>query len=132
MIYVFDNFTFDVDKRELRAGERVVELQPQVFDVLEFLLANRDRMVTKDELLAIVWHGRNVSDSTLASRINAVRSAIDDNGKDQRLIRTVLRKGFRFVGQAREVQTAADMSATRAGSSVENSVGTPLAFLSRL
>jgi DNA-binding winged helix-turn-helix (wHTH) protein len=76
VIYVFDNFTFDVDKRELRAGQRVVELQPQVFDVLEFLLANRDRMVTKDELLATVWHGRNVSDSTLASRINAVASGI--------------------------------------------------------
>lgn len=60
MIYVFDNFTFDVDKRELRAGKRVVELQPQVFDLLEFLLANRDRVVTKDELLATVWRGRNV------------------------------------------------------------------------
>jgi DNA-binding winged helix-turn-helix (wHTH) protein/pimeloyl-ACP methyl ester carboxylesterase len=129
VIYVFDNLTFDVDKRELRAGERIVELQPQVFDVLEFLLANRDRMVTKDELLATVWRGRNVSDSTLASRINAVRNAIDDNGKDQRLIRTVLRKGFRFVGQAREVQTtAANMSATRAGSSVKNSGGTTLAL----
>jgi DNA-binding winged helix-turn-helix (wHTH) protein len=54
VIYVFDNFTFDVDKRELRAGKRVVELQPQVFDLLEFLLANRDRVVTKDELLATV------------------------------------------------------------------------------
>jgi hypothetical protein len=92
------------------------------------LLANRDRVVSKEQLLATVWRGRNVSESTIASRINAVRSAIDDNGNDQRLIRTVLRKGFRFVGQAREVQTAADMSATSAGSSVENPVGTPLAL----
>jgi DNA-binding winged helix-turn-helix (wHTH) protein len=128
VIYVFDNFTFDVDKRELRAGKRVVELQPQVFDLLEFLLANRDRVISKEQLLATVWRGRNVSESTIASRINAVRSAIDDNGNDQRLIRTVLRKGFRFVGQAREVQTAANMSATRAGSSVENSAGTPPAL----
>ena len=98
MIYVFDDFTFDLDKRELRAGQRVIELQPQVFDVLQFLLANNDRVVGKDELLAAVWHGRIVSESTLASRINAARNAIGDNGDDQRLIRTVLRKGFRFVG----------------------------------
>ena len=103
-------------------------LQPQVFDLLEFLLANRDRVVTKDELLASVWRGRIVSESTVASRINAARSAIDDNGDDQRLIRTVLRKGFRFVGQTREVQTAADASTISTGSSVENPVGTPLAL----
>jgi DNA-binding winged helix-turn-helix (wHTH) protein/pimeloyl-ACP methyl ester carboxylesterase len=128
VIYVFDNFTFDVDKRELRSGERVVELQPQVFDLLEFLLANRDRVLTKDEIFATVWRGRNVSESTLASRINAARSAIDDNGSDQRLIRTVLRKGFRFVGQAREVRVAADMTAISAGSSVEIPVDTAQAL----
>ena len=58
LIYAFDNYTFDVDKRELRAAGRVVELQPQVFDLLQFLLANRDRVVSKDELLAAVWRGR--------------------------------------------------------------------------
>jgi pimeloyl-ACP methyl ester carboxylesterase/DNA-binding winged helix-turn-helix (wHTH) protein len=77
-----------------------------VFDLLEFLLRNRDRVVSKDEMLAAVWGGRIVSESTLASRINAARSAIGDNGQDQRLIRTFLRKGARFVGLAREVQAS--------------------------
>jgi len=123
MIYVFDDFTFDLDKRELRAGQRVIELQPQVFDVLQFLLANHDRVVGKDELLAAVWHGRIVSESTLASRINAARNAIGDNGDDQRLIRTVLRKGFRFVGEVREVQST---DAARAGA-CDDSADSPVA-----
>jgi DNA-binding winged helix-turn-helix (wHTH) protein len=70
VIYIFDNYTLDGDKRELRDGEVVVQLQPQVFDLLEFLLRNRDRVVSKDEMLAAVWGGRIVSESTLASRIN--------------------------------------------------------------
>jgi DNA-binding winged helix-turn-helix (wHTH) protein len=92
-------------------GRVVIRLQPQVFDLLEFLLRNRDRVVSKDEMLAAVWGGRIVSESTLASRINAARSAIGDNGEDQRLIRTFLRKGVRFVGQAREVQVSSDATA---------------------
>ena len=106
MIYIFDNYTLDGNKRELRDREVVIQLQPQVFDLLEFLLRNRDRVVSKDEMLAAVWGGRIVSESTLASRINAARSAIGDNGQDQRLIRTFLRKGARFVGLAREVQAS--------------------------
>jgi DNA-binding winged helix-turn-helix (wHTH) protein/pimeloyl-ACP methyl ester carboxylesterase len=106
VIYIFDNYTLDGNKRELRDREVVIQLQPQVFDLLEFLLRNRDRVVSKDEMLAAVWGGRIVSESTLASRINAARSAIGDNGQDQRLIRTFLRKGARFVGLAREVQAS--------------------------
>ena len=106
MIYIFDNYTLDGNKRELRDREVVIQLQPQVFDLLEFLLRNRDRVASKDEMLAAVWGGRIVSESTLASRINAARSAIGDNGQDQRLIRTFLRKGARFVGLAREVQAS--------------------------
>ena len=106
MIYIFDNYTLDGNKRELRDREVVIQLQPQVFDLLEFLLRNRDRVVSKDEMLAAVWGGQIVSESTLASRINAARSAIGDNGQDQRLIRTFLRKGARFVGLAREVQAS--------------------------
>jgi len=79
-------------------------VEPQVFDLLEFLIRNRDRVVSRDDLLAAVWNGRIVSESTLASRINAARTAIGDNGEDQRLIRTVLRKGIRFVGTVREEQ----------------------------
>ena len=125
MIYAFDNYTFDVDKRELRAAGRVVELQPQVFDLLQFLLANRDRVVSKDELLAAVWRGRLVSESTLASRINAARSAIGDNGDEQRLIHTILRKGFRFVGEARELSAIVDAGDAIPASSAQRPLGTP-------
>ena len=125
VIYMFDSYTLDGDKRELRQRELAVQLQPQVFDLLEFLLRNHDRVVSKDEMLAAVWGGRIVSESTLASRINAARSAVGDNGEDQRLIRTFLRKGVRFVGQVREMQTANDVGTQRPGPSADGPTGTP-------
>ena len=73
-----------------------------MFDLLVYLMQNRQRVVSKDDLIALVWQGRIVSDSTLTSRINAARSAIGDSGKDQKLIRTIPRKGFRFVGSVIE------------------------------
>jgi DNA-binding winged helix-turn-helix (wHTH) protein len=73
-------------------------LEPQVFDLLVYLISNRDRVVTKDDLLESVWGGRVVSESTLTSRINSARKAIGDSGELQRLIRTSPRKGIRFVG----------------------------------
>jgi pimeloyl-ACP methyl ester carboxylesterase/DNA-binding winged helix-turn-helix (wHTH) protein len=94
----FDHFTLDPARRELRADGAAVAVEPQVFDLLVYLIDNRDRVVSKDDLIAAVWQGRIVSDSTLDSRINAARKAIGDNGKDQRLLRTVARKGVRFVG----------------------------------
>src|SRR5262249_12437483 len=96
--FKFDNHTLDTDLRELRRGGEMVAMQPQVFDLLVHLLKYRDRVVSRNDLIALVWGGRVVSDSTLDSRINAARSAIGDNGKDQRLIRTIPRKGVRFVG----------------------------------
>jgi TolB-like protein/Flp pilus assembly protein TadD len=87
----------------LRRGEALVAVEPQVFDVLEYLVRNRDRVVSKDDLIAGVWDGRMVSDSTLSSRMTAVRQALGDSGERQRLIRTVSRKGFRFVGALRQV-----------------------------
>jgi DNA-binding winged helix-turn-helix (wHTH) protein len=95
----FENHVLDIDRRELRRGGDLIALEPQVFDLLLFLVQNRDRVVSKDDLIASVWHGRIVSDSTLTSRINAARKALGDSGKQQRLIRTVARKGLRFVGQ---------------------------------
>ena len=71
---------------------------PQVFDLLVYLVHHRERVVSKDDLLESVWSGRIVSESTLTSHMNAVRKAVGDNGEEQRLIRTVARKGFRFVG----------------------------------
>ncbi len=76
-------------------------MEPQVFDVLVYLVQNRNRVVSKDDLIASVWGGRIVSESTLTSRINATRKAIGDSGEEQKLIRTIARKGFRFVGDVR-------------------------------
>src|SRR5215471_962958 len=110
MLFLFDKFSVDTERRELRRDGEPRPVEPQVFDLLEYLLRNRDRVVTRDDLLAGVWNGRIVSESTLASRLNAVRNAIGDNGEDQRLIRTLLRKGVRFVGAVREGEVAAASS----------------------
>jgi DNA-binding winged helix-turn-helix (wHTH) protein len=96
--YLFEDYLLDTDRHELRKGGAVVPVEPQVFDLLAFLIEHRERVVSKDELLASVWDGRNVSDSTFTSRINAARTAVSDSGEDQRLIRTVPRRGYRFVG----------------------------------
>jgi TolB-like protein len=103
----FEQCVLDTDRRELRRGERPVPVQPQVFDLLVYLIDNRDRVVTKDDLLDAVWNGRIVSESTLISRINAARRAIGDDGDQQRLIRTIPRKGVRFVGEVEGRQTGA-------------------------
>jgi TolB-like protein len=98
MKFVFGDHKLDTDRRELRRGSESVVLQPQVFDLLVYLVQNRDRVVSKDDLIATVWGGRIVSDSTLTSRINAARKAVGDSGGEQKLIRTIARKGLRFVG----------------------------------
>jgi pimeloyl-ACP methyl ester carboxylesterase/DNA-binding winged helix-turn-helix (wHTH) protein len=94
----FGDYFLDVDRRELRRGPALIAIEPQVFDLLVYLIQNRDRVVSKDDLIAAIWHGRIVSDSTLTSRINAVRKAVGDSGEQQNLIRTIARKGIRFVG----------------------------------
>jgi len=104
--YHFEDFALDGDRRELRRGSELIPVEPQVFDLLQYLIRNRDRVVSKDDLVDAVWHGRIVSDATLASRVNAARSALRDNGEDQRLIRTILRRGLRFVGAVREEDAA--------------------------
>jgi len=100
--FLFADQVLDVDRLELRRADALVSLEPQVFDLLVYLLKNRDRVVSKDDLIAGVWGGRIVSDSTLTSRINAARKAVGDSGEEQRLIRTVARKGIRFVGEVGE------------------------------
>jgi DNA-binding winged helix-turn-helix (wHTH) protein len=102
LIYSFEDFELDPDRRELRRGPATVSIEPQVFDLLLYLIRNRERVISKEDLRVAVWEGRIVSESTLGSRINAARSAIGDNGEDQRLIRTLPRKGFRFVGHVVE------------------------------
>jgi TolB-like protein len=108
MPLVFGDCVLDPDRRELSRRTKVVAMGPQVFDLLVYLVRNRERVVSRDDLLAAVWGGRIVSESTLASHINAVRKAIGDDGEQQRLIRTVARKGFRFVGEVRDARPSVD------------------------
>jgi TolB-like protein len=97
--FSFVGHTLDVDRRELRRDSELIPVEPQVFDVLVYLIRNRGRVVSRNDLLAAVWGGRIVSESTLTSRINAARKAVGDSGEEQRLIRTFARKGFRFVAE---------------------------------
>jgi TolB-like protein/Tfp pilus assembly protein PilF len=101
MQFLFVDHTLDIDRRELRRGSEAIAVEPQVFDLLVHLVENRDRVVSKDDLIASVWGGRIVSDSTLTSRINAARKAVGDSGERQKVIRTIARKGFRFVAAVR-------------------------------
>jgi len=105
--FYFSDFVLDTDRRELSQGGRGVSVEPQVFDLLVYLIENGDHVVSKDELIEKVWRGRIVSDSTLTSRINAARKAVGDNGVEQSIIRTMSRKGFRFVGSVRAPSLAA-------------------------
>ena len=103
MLFHFGEYSLDIDRRELRRAGGLVAIEPQVFDLLVYLIRNRDRVVSKDDLLDGVWGGRIVSESTLTSRINAARRAIGDSGAEQVLIKTFARKGIRFVGIIKDV-----------------------------
>ena len=108
MLFQFESCVLDTSRRELRRGPELVDIEPQVFDLLIYLIENRERVVSRDDLIASVWGGRIISDSTLSTRINAARKAIGDNGEEQRLIRTMARKGFRFAGDVKEPAKPAD------------------------
>ena len=111
-MFLFEDYALDSDRRELRLGTSLIPLEPQVFDLLEYLVRNRERVVSKGDLIASIWRGRIVSESALATRINAVRCAISDSGKEQRLIRTLPRKGVRFVGAVLEQHSSVAAVAT--------------------
>ena len=107
MPFLFEDYRLDADRRELKRGSELIPVGPKVFDLLLFLVRNREQVVTRDDLLKAVWEGRIVSESTLTSHVNAVRKAIGDTGKEQRLIRTVSRRGLRFVGEITEEELPA-------------------------
>jgi adenylate cyclase len=101
VLYLFSNCALDTDRRELHRAARPVPVEPQVFDLLAYLIENRERVVSKEDLRQAIWKGRIVSESALTSRLNSARNAIGDNGDEQRFIRTLPRKGVRFVGDVR-------------------------------
>ena len=106
--FCFADHTLDTERRELYRGSEPIAVEPQVFDLLIYLMENRHRVVSKDDLIASVWGGRIVSDSSLTSCINAARKAVSDSGEDQKLIRTIARKGLRFVGEVRTQPTGTE------------------------
>src|SRR5690348_15549127 len=124
MLCLFENCTLDTDRRELRRNSDLIAVEPQVFDILEYLVRHRDRVVSRDDLIAAVWGGRIVSESALSTRINGVRSAIGDDGEGQRLIRTLPRKGFRFVGEVRQVDEEGQLRAPRAAAPPSSATAT--------
>jgi DNA-binding winged helix-turn-helix (wHTH) protein len=121
--YLFEDYALETGWRELRRAGGVLPIAPQVFDLLVFLIRNRERFVSKDELIAAVWPGRIITDYALTTRLYVARNAVGDTGGNQRLIKTLPRKGFQFVGSVREEQkrgsTSPDgMSGERAGAAV--------------
>ena len=117
MRYLFEDYALNTDRRELHRGADVVSVAPQVFDLLDYLIRNRERVVSKDDLINAIWNGRSVSDAALTTRLNAARTTIGDSGEEQRLIKTLPRKGFRFVGPVVEAQGSG--GGTTAGNPVE-------------
>ena len=121
MRLLFGECALDPARRELSRGGEPVHIEPQVFDLLLHLIRNRDHVVSKDDLLSAVWRGRIVSESTLSTRINAARSAIGDSGERQRLIRTVARKGLRFIGAVTQEPAEANNAAAAANRASDGS-----------
>jgi adenylate cyclase len=102
LLYLFEDYGLDTDRRELSRGTSLIPVEPKVFDLLVYVIRNREHVVSKDDLVAAIWNGRVVSESALTTCINAARTAIGDSGEAQRLIKTLPRKGIRFVGIVRE------------------------------
>jgi TolB-like protein len=127
MLLVFDDCVLDLDRRELLRASQVIATAPQVFDLLVYLAESRERVVSRDDLMNAIWAGRIVSESTLASHINAVRKAVGDSGQQQRVIRTVARKGFRFAADIREVKSldGVGLSGAESAISVQASTSAP-------
>ncbi len=102
MRYLFEDFALDTERRELRRGDAPVAIEPKVFDLLSYVIQNREHVVSRNDLLSSVWDGRIVSEAALTTCINGARTAIGDSGEAQRLIKTLPRKGIRFVGAVRQ------------------------------
>ncbi|MFZ2102075.1 MAG: winged helix-turn-helix domain-containing tetratricopeptide repeat protein, partial [Oricola sp.] len=121
----FGEHVLDPDRRELTRGSEAIAVGPQVFDLLLYLVQNRERVVSKDDLIEVVWGGRIVSESTLTSHINAVRKALGDSGGQQLLVRTIARKGYRFVGDVRESVASEGADPARRHESIAQALALP-------
>ena len=106
-MYAFGDYELDLQRYELRYTGKLVKLEPQVFNVLVYLIQHHDRVVSKEELLEQLWPGRVVGEATLSSRIMAVRKAIGDRGRAQRIIQTLHGRGYRFIAPVTIVAAAA-------------------------
>jgi DNA-binding winged helix-turn-helix (wHTH) protein len=118
--YSFENYVLDDTRHELRRGDEIVPIEGRVFDLLTYLIRNRERVVSQEDMRLAVWDGRIVSISTISSSMNAVRTAIGDSGDAQRFIRTVPRKGFRFVAHVIEEQAPTKQATSPIASSAES------------
>ncbi|MFC7396831.1 winged helix-turn-helix domain-containing tetratricopeptide repeat protein [Chelatococcus sp. GCM10030263] len=125
MQFLFEGYGLDTAKRELTRGSEAIAIGPKVFDLLTHLVRNHERVVGKDDLLDAVWSGRIISESTLTSYINAVRKAIGDSGKEQRLIKTIARKGFRFVAEVTEMHPSAGSRSAEAQPVTSGEISAP-------
>lgn len=125
MIYRFENFEFDTYRMELRRDGEVIAIEPQVFSLLELLITAHDRVVSKDEINEIVWGGRFVSESALSSRVKLARKALNDNGNDQRLIKTVHNRGFRFLGEPETVEVIPGAAKTELPAAAQQTLYNP-------
>ena len=109
MIYSFARCELDTERLELCRDGELQAVEPQVFSLLVFLIENREHVVSKDDLIAEVWDGRIVSDASLSSRISAARAAVGDTGRSPAIIRTMPKRGFRFVADIlQDKETRAD------------------------
>jgi len=119
LLFKFDNFLLDPERRELKGAGGVIHVEPQVFDLLLHFAQNSNRVITKDELIEHVWKGRIVSDAALNSRINSARKAVGESGETQTLIKTVPRRGFLFSAEVVAQTPDQSNSHTRMESSSE-------------
>src|SRR5262245_18280349 len=114
MMFTINGCSIDTDAYEIRRDGSVIPVEPQVFDLLVQLIENRDRVVTKDEIIERIWHGRAVSETGLSSRIKVGRQAVGDDGASQVCIRTITRRGFRVVAEVTQIAGPGGASTSRA------------------
>src|SRR5215470_15718671 len=122
MIYVFDAYEFDTDRRVLRLAGKPVDLEPKVFDLLAYLIQHHDQFVSREKLYAHLWSQQFVSEAALTYCISEARKAVGDNGRAQRVIKTVHGRGYRFIAAV----------AKRLPGSTAGEVATDPAFLAKI